>query len=55
MPMDTDVVAYYCLTDEMLQTSGHQEPPQRSMTDAEVITTALVAARLFGGNFGLFP
>lgn len=49
--MDTDVVAYYCLTDEMLQASGHQEPPQRSMTDAEVITTALVAARLFDGNF----
>jgi hypothetical protein len=49
--MDNDVVAYYCLTDEMLQASGHQEPPQRSMTDAEVITTALVAARLFDGNF----
>lgn len=30
MPMDTDIVAYYCLTDEMLQASGHQEPPQRS-------------------------
>ena len=49
--MDTDVVAYYCFVGVMLQTSGHQEPPQRSMTDAEVITTALVAARLFGGNF----
>lgn len=51
MPMDTDVVAYYCLTDEMLRASGYQEPPQRSMTDAEAITTALVAAKLFGGNF----
>lgn len=49
--MDTDVVAYYCLVGVMLQASGYQEPPQRSMTDAEVITTALVAAKLFGGNF----
>lgn len=49
--MDTDVVALYCLTDDLLQIKGHSEPPQRSMTDAEVITTALVATRLFGGNF----
>ena len=49
--MDTDVVALYCLTDDLLQAKGHSEPPQRSMTDSEVITTALVATRLFGGNF----
>jgi hypothetical protein len=48
--MDTDVVAHYCFVGAMPQASGHQEPPQRSMTDAEVITTALVAARLFGGR-----
>jgi IS5 family transposase len=49
--MDTDVVALYCLTDDLLQDSSHSEPPQRSMSDSEVITTALVATRLFGGNF----
>lgn len=54
--MDTDVVALYvvalyCLTDDLLRAKGHAEPPQRSMTDSEVITTALVATRLFGGNF----
>ena len=49
--MDTDVVALYCFTDDLLRASSHSEPPQRSMTDAEVITTALVATRLFGGNF----
>lgn len=48
--MDTDVVALYCLTDDLLQAKGHSEPPQRSMTDSEVVTTALVATRLFGGN-----
>ena len=49
--MDTDVVALYCLTDDLLRASSHSEPPQRSMSDSEVITTALVATRLFGGNF----
>lgn len=49
--MDTDVVALYCLTDDLLRASNHSEPPQRSMSDSEVITTALVATRLFGGNF----
>ena len=32
--MDTDVVALYCLTDDLLQAKGHSEPPQRSMTDS---------------------
>lgn len=49
--MDIQVIIMYCLTDDMLHGLGHSEPPQRSMSDAEVITTALVAMRLFGGNF----
>lgn len=49
--MDTEIVITYCLTDEMLQATGHSEPPQRTVTDAEVLTTALVATQLFGGNF----
>ncbi len=49
--MDTKVIVTYCLTDEMLQASGHTEPWQRSASDAEVLTTALVAMHFFGGNF----
>lgn len=49
--MDTTLIVIYCLTDDMLQAQGHWEPPQRSMSDAEVMTTALAAARFFGGNF----
>lgn len=49
--MDIQVIIIYCLTDDMLHGLGHTEPPQRSMSDAEVIATALVAMRLFGGNF----
>ena len=49
--MDIQVIIIYCLTDDMLLDLGHMEPPQRRVSDAEVITTALVAMRLFGGNF----
>ena len=49
--MDTTLTVFYCLVDDMLQARGHYDPPQRSMSDAEVMTTALAAARLFHGNF----
>jgi len=49
--MDTAITAIYCLADDFLKTTGHQEDPQITMSDAEVITTALVAVRFFGGNF----
>ena len=51
--MDTAITAIYCLTDDFLKALGHREDPQTTMSDAEVITTALVAARFFGGNFEL--
>ncbi len=49
--MDTAITAIYCLTDDFLKALGHREDAQSTMSDAEVITTALVAARYFGGNF----
>jgi hypothetical protein len=49
--MDTTLVVTYCLLDDMLQMSRHREPPQRRLSDAEVMTTALAAARFFHGNF----
>lgn len=49
--MDTTLILFYCLIDDMLQAMHHREPPQRSMSDAEVMTTALAAVRFFGGNF----
>lgn len=51
--MDTTLTVIYCLIDEMLQASSHQEAPQRQVSDAEVMTTALCAARFFRGNFAL--
>lgn len=49
--MDTQIIAIYCICDDLLKALGHVDDPQRQMTDAEVITTALVAALYFGGNF----
>lgn len=48
--MDTQIVAVYCLCDDLLKAMNHVEDPQCQMNDAEVMTTALVAALFFGGN-----
>ncbi|HEV2130849.1 MAG TPA: IS982 family transposase [Longimicrobiaceae bacterium] len=48
--MDDTILAIYCLCDDLLQALGHREDPQCEMSDAEVMTTALVAALFFGGN-----
>lgn len=48
--MDDQRVAIYCLCDDLLKALHHVEDRQRQMTDAEVMTTALVAALHFSGN-----
>jgi hypothetical protein len=44
------IVAIYCIVDDLLKANYHSEDCRRIMSDAEVITTALVAAQFFGGN-----
>ena len=48
--MDDAIITLYCLCDDFLRSARHRDDPQRLMTDAEVMTTALVAALYFGGN-----
>ena len=48
--MDTSIVFVYCLCDDLLKTLNHPEDPQCWVSDAEILTTALVAAQYFGGN-----
>jgi hypothetical protein len=48
--MDEKIIAVYCLCDDMLKALYHHEDPQRQMTDAEIMTTALVAAFFLRGN-----
>lgn len=49
--MDETIIFIYCLCDECLKGLRHHEDQQRVMTDAEVMTVALVAAIFFCGNF----
>jgi len=49
--MDTQIVAVFCLVDDMLKAIHHHEDPQIEMCDAEVMTTAIIAALFFGGNY----
>lgn len=51
--MDTNIVAIYCLCDDLLKAFHHPADSQQQMTDAEVMTTAIVAALYFQGNFEL--
>lgn len=49
--MDDHIITLYCLCDDLLKAFRHHEDPQCQMSDAEVMTTALVAALYFRGNF----
>lgn len=51
--MDTHIVAAYCLIADMLHALGHRDDGQCHLTDAEIMTIALVAALFFGGNYVL--
>ena len=49
--MDDQTLAIYCVCHDFLKALHYQEDRQQKMTAAEVMTTALVAMRFFGGNF----
>lgn len=51
--MDIQIVAVFCLVDDILKAMKHQEDKQCEMSDAEVMTTAIIAALFFGGKYSL--
>lgn len=51
--MDTQIIAVYCLCDDLLRAMNHRDDVQCRMSEAEVMTAAIVAALYFGGNFAL--
>ncbi len=51
--MDTQIILIYCLCDDLLKAMQHKEDAQCQMSDAEVMTVALVAALHYRGNFAL--
>ena len=49
--MDEQIIAIYCICADVLRALRHPDDRQCQMSDAEVLTTAIVAALYFGGNF----
>jgi hypothetical protein len=49
--MDDKILAVSCVSAEILNAIGHAEEPQQQRSDAEVITTGLVAMVFLRGNF----
>jgi hypothetical protein len=49
--MDDHILAIYGVCHDFLKALHHREDRQQKMTDAEGMTTALVAMRFFGGHF----
>ena len=48
--MELEIVAFYCLCDDFLNSYGVKDDHQTEMSTAEVMTTALTAAAFFGGD-----
>lgn len=48
--MLNETIAIYAITDDLLKAIGHREDIRCQMSDAEIITTAMVAAIFFHGN-----
>jgi hypothetical protein len=44
-------LAIYCFVDDLLKAMQHREDSRAEFSDAEVVSTALVAMLFFGGNF----
>ena len=48
--MELEITKIYCVCEDFLNAVGYRDDPQSCMSTAEVMTTALTAARFFSGN-----
>lgn len=49
--MEDFTIAIYCFLDDYLIIKNQKASSKRKLSDAEIITTALIAARYFSGNY----
>lgn len=49
--MEDFTIAIYCFLDDLLNNTHKLKGTRRKLSDAQIITTALVAARYFSGNY----
>jgi Transposase DDE domain len=45
-----EIITIYAIVEDLLKAIGHTEDSRVQMSDAEVVTAALIAARFFNGN-----
>jgi hypothetical protein len=48
--MLSETIAIYAIIDDLLKAIAHKEDCRREMSDAEIITTVIIAAMSFNGN-----
>lgn len=49
--MVNEIITIFCTCDDFLKIIGYKDNVQARMTTAEIITTTIVAAKYFGGNY----
>lgn len=49
--METEIITIFCICDDLLKQMNYFDDVQVKMSTSEVMTTALVAAKFFGGNY----
>jgi hypothetical protein len=49
--MEDFTIAIYCFVDDYLKKGHPKAGARRKLTDAQIITTTIIAARYFGGNY----
>ncbi len=48
--MELEIISTYCLCDDFLKAIAWHDDPQATMSTAEVMTSAIIAAKYFGGH-----
>lgn len=49
--MVREIITIFCICDDYLKSIGEKDHHQAQMTTSEILTTAIVASKYFGGNY----
>jgi hypothetical protein len=49
--MVDEIVTVFCICDDYLKSIEYRDDKQSMMSTSEILTTAIVAAKFFGGNY----
>ena len=49
--MVEEIITIFCICDDYLKANNYKDHPQAQMSTSEILTTAIVATKFFGGNY----